>query len=393
MPRGGGAGGGGRGMAGGGGGRGMSGGRGGSSAGRGGGMGSSGGRGGGMGGSGGMGRRSGGMSGPGGMGGMGGPAPRRRRSSGSGFGTGFLMGSLLSGGRRNRRVEDNGGPADGGGGGGCLGGMMFPLLIVIILLVVVIASCSVMNMGGSSGYDDYGVAYEGSDINREKLDASQCKESSEWIDDELGWLSKQSTVKNAMDSFYKDTGGQPYLIITDNIDGKGEDLTDEEVESYLTNVYDSLYSDEGHMILLFIEYEPSEYYRFVYTGTAADGVIDSSAKEYIMNLVDAYYTDTSLTDDEYFAKIFTTAGENLMQDFNESTHTRNIIIIIIVIGVILIIVLFLVRRASEARAKEAAHTKEILDTPIGNSSSDDELLHKYGEDTDGNDPGGDGPET
>ncbi len=369
MARGVGGGSGGRGMSGGGG-RGMAGGRGGSSAGRGGGMGS---RGGGMGGpGGGMGGRP---------GGMGGPAPRRRRS-GSGFGTGFLMGSMMSGGRRNRRVTENGSSE---GGGGCLGGMLFPTLIVIIILIVVISSCAVMNMGDDSS----SVPYEGSDITRTKLADNQCSESSEWIDDELGWISSQSTVKSAMDSFYKETGVQPYLIITDNIDGKGADLTDDEIESYLTDVYDSLYNDEGHMILLFVEYEPGQYVSYVYTGSAANGVIDASAKDYIITLVDSYYTDSSLTDDEYFARIFEDAGKNLMQDYNESTRTRNIIIIIVVVGVILIIVLILARRASDARAREAEKTKEILDTPIGDSPENEELKRKYGDDQSGGASGGD----
>ncbi len=359
-------GGGGRGMSGGGGSRGMSGGRGGGSVGR---NGGSAGRGGGMGSPGGS--RGGGMGGA--------PGPRRRSTSG-GFGAGFGAGMMMGAGRR-RRAPRRGGMIMGGG---CLSGFMFPLLIVIIVVIMIVSSVAVANMDNSSDT----VAYQGEEITRTKLADNQCAESPEWIDDELGWLSSQSTVKNAMDSFYKETGVQPYLIITDNIDGKGAALTDDEVESYLENVYDSLYDDEGHMILLFIEYEPGEYLRYVYTGSAANGVIDASAKDYIVNLVDSYYTDSSLSDDEYFAKIFTDAGENLMQDYNESTHTRNIIIIIIVVGVVLIIVLILAKLYSDSKAKEAERTKEILDTPIGNSSSDDELLHKYGDDSDGGSSGG-----
>ncbi len=370
MARGVGGGGGGRGMSGGSGGRGMSGGRGGGSIGR---NGGSAGRGGGMGGG-----RGGGMGGSrsGGMGGA--PGPQRRRSSG-GFGAGFGAGMMM--GSRRRRRAPRGGMVMGGG---CLSGFMFPLLIVIIVVIMIVSSVAVANM--DSGSDT--VAYEGEEITRTKLADNQCTESSEWIDDELGWLSSQSTVKKAMESFYSETGVQPYLIITDNIDGKGAGLTDDEVESYLEETYDSLYNDEGHMILLFIEYEPGEYYRYIFTGSAADGVIDASAKDYIANLVDSYYTDSSLTDDEYFAKIFTDAGKNLMQDYNESTRTRNIIIIIVVVGVILIIVLILAKRYSDSKAKEAERTKEILDTPIGNSSSDDELLHKYGDDSSGGSSGG-----
>ncbi len=362
MARGGGPGGGaggGRGLSGGGAGRGLSGGRG--------GAGGSSGRGGGMGGSrGGMGGSRGGMGGS--RGGMGGQQPRRR-SSGVGMG-GLMMGASMM--RRSRRRGPGGG-APRGGGGGCLSGMLFPLVLVVIIVAVIVSSCAVMM---SSNNDEY----EGDGITRTKLEASQCKESSEWIDDELGWISSPSKVKSAMEDFYKETGVQPYLIITDNVDGKGEDLTESEVETYLDHVYESLYSDEGHMILLFVEYSPSEYLRYLYTGTAAESVIDSSAVEYILGLVDRYYTDSSMTDDEYFSTVFETAGKGLMQDYSERTRTTRIVIIIIVIGVILIIVLLLLRRLSESRSREAEHTKEILDTPIGDSAENEDLKKKYGED-------------
>ncbi len=277
--------------------------------------------------------------------------------------------------RRSRRRGPGGGPGGpgGGGGGGCLSGMLFPLVLVVIIVAVIVSSCAVMM---SSNTDEY----EGDGITRTKLESSQCKESSEWIDDELGWLSSPSKVKNAMDDFYKETGVQPYLIITDSVDGKGEDLTEAEVETYLDNVYDSLYSDEGHMILLFVEYSPSEYYRYLYRGSAAESVIDSSAVDYILGLVDRYYTDSSLTDDEFFSDIFETAGKGLMQDYSERTRSRTIVIVIVVIGVILIIVLLLLRRLSESRAKEAEHTKEILDTPIGDSAENEALKNKYEDD-------------
>ncbi len=258
---------------------------------------------------------------------------------------------------------------------GCSTGCLYPSLLALIIIVMIVAS-------GITLFSGSGSSSEGDGITRTKLESSQCITSSEWIDDELGWFEKPSTVQNAMQSFYSDTGVQPYLILTDNMNGKGYDLTDTDAEEYLDAVYDSLFGDEGHMIFAFVEYEPSEYVTYIYTGTAAASVIDSSARELILGLADRYYTDTSLSDESYFATIFTTSADELMQDYNSGRRTRNTIIIIIVVGLVLIAVLYMVKRVADSRAKEAEKTKEILDTPIGEKPEDEELLKKYGEDSD-----------
>ncbi len=353
------------------------------SVGRGGGMTSSSGRGGGMGGS---------MGGMGGMSmrntpGGGRPAGGMNPGPNPGMMGAGMIGAGMMGAGMARRPAPAPRPVMGGRpappprrrvGCGCLGGVMFPILIILVVVIVLFSSCSVMFM--SPGYDN-GYTYEGDGITRTKLESNLCKESSQWIDDELGWLKSQSSVRKSMQYFYDQTGVQPYLIITDNVNGEGYYLTDDEAKEYLEDVYDSLYSDEGHMIFLFVEFSPSRYVTYIYTGTAAGSVIDSSAREIMLGIADRYYTDPDLTDDEYFETIFETSADTLMQDYNQRSRTRSTVIIILVIGVIVIIVLILAKRVSDSRAKEAEHTKEILDTPIGQSSTNEDLLKKYGDDS------------
>ncbi len=284
--------------------------------------------------------------------------------------------------RRRRTYGSSGGNGSGNGGNG--GGspqrdnrngqrrMLIPILIIVILIVMLIGCLAAIRSGNNN-------SYEGDGITRTPLEAGQCIESSEWLDDELGWISSQSTVTKGMNDFYERTGVQPYLIITDNIEGEGANLTDSAAESYLEDVYTSLFDDEGHLIFAFVEYLPGFYRTYLYTGTAASGVIDSSARDIILSVADRLYTDESLSDDAYFAEIFSESGQTLMQDYTQQHRTRNTVLIILVVGAVLIVLLLVARQLAVARTKQAEKTKEILDTPLGQSPEDEELERKYGD--------------
>ena len=147
---------------------------------------------------------------------------------------------------------------------------------------------------------------------KEKLETEVCTYVEEMLDDRLGWLSDRETVEQAMEYFYEKTGVQPYLLICDSMEGKGGDIADSEGEQYLQQLYDSLYTDEGHMIFVFMEYEESRYITYLYTGQEADYVIDERARNLFLNNADAYYTDLSLSDEEYFAKVFRVSADSIM---------------------------------------------------------------------------------
>lgn len=147
---------------------------------------------------------------------------------------------------------------------------------------------------------------------RAKLAPEACVRSDRVLEDLLDWLSDTEEVTNAMDYFYDKTGIQPYLLICDSMDGKGGEITDAEAEEFLDRRYTSLYSDEGHMIFVFMEYEESEYITFLYTGRDADVLMDGEAKEIFLTNADRYYTDSSLSDEAYFAKIFRDSADEIM---------------------------------------------------------------------------------
>ncbi len=148
---------------------------------------------------------------------------------------------------------------------------------------------------------------------RTKLAAEACVKSDLVLDDQLEWISNVDEVAEAIDFFYQKTGIQPYLLICDSLDGIGGEITDEEAENLLDGLYSNLYEDEGHMIFVFMEYEESQYITFLFTGSDADTLMDAEAKEIFLTLADRYYTDSALSDEAYFAKIFRDAAQTIME--------------------------------------------------------------------------------
>lgn len=213
-----------------------------------------------------------------------------------------------------------------GTGCGCCCGSLFVVLLIVVVILIVAGDSIRTGIGDltegqkqenlANQHSDPADAYDGKEeeqIPREKLSAEACVRTEQMIQDTLDWISDTETVKQAMEEFYEMTGVQPYLYICDNLNGKGEEITDEEVQNYLRGMYETLYDDEGHMIFVFMEYAVSEYITFLYTGEDANYVLDEDAREIFLTNADRYYTDSSLSDEEYFAKIFRESANQIMK--------------------------------------------------------------------------------
>lgn len=239
------------------------------------------------------------------------------------------------------------------------------IFMIIIMLFILIITFKGMNRS------DITV----STTNREPLGAEACTESKSWFDDQVGWISSDAKMTKGLKEFYKKTGVQPYVIITDNVNGKGATLNDSEAEQYLQETYDALFDDEGHLIFLFLEYESGTYKGYLYAGNQASSVIDTEAQEIIYDFVDYYYT-SNLDDNEFFSTVFEKSAERIMQ----KTTTGNDILLktIIVIGIIggISVIGYLIIRKKKIELQEAEEKRKILETPI-EKLNDEELKDKY----------------
>lgn len=191
-----------------------------------------------------------------------------------------------------------------------------------------------------------------STVEREPLTKGTVIET-EYYTDELGWIDSVSKLESGMQHFYQKTGVQPYIYITDTIPS-GLDIN-----SYANSLYEDLFNDEAHYLLLF--YERNDEYKMQWVcGAQAKTVIDQEASDIILDYIEKYYY-SDMSESEFFSKAFSDAADRIM-----TKTTPTIVYIVGFISAVLIIGIAFVwwNKKKEQKNKEAEYTKEILNTPI-----------------------------
>lgn len=251
-----------------------------------------------------------------------------------------------------RRV--GGGGYYGGGGGGGLAGCLIPLVVILIVTLVF----SIIVFSASDGN------ITRSTIQREPLPRGSVVETG-YYTDELGWIDNPTQLTAGMSNFYQKTGVQPYLYITDTIAGS-HNPTRDQVEEFAFDLYDQLFVDEAHFLLIFFEYQ-GNYSTWYVAGNQAKTVMDSEASDILLDYIDRYYYSSNMTDEQFFSTAFDKAGTRIM----EVTRSPWIpVLIIIGIGVILIIGFAWWKKAKEQKNREAEQTERMLNTPLDTFGDD-----------------------
>lgn len=346
--------------------------------GRGGGGGSS--RGGGFGGS----RGSGGRSSSGGRGGFS-SGGRGRGSFGGGGGWGGSWGGsnnsrpvirtgpvFNSWGGSGRRRGYYGGPGNGGAAG-C--GSFALTFIVIILIIMFVAPMLFGNSGGNSNSGGSETSITRSTVEREPLPAGAVNEV-DYYTDQADWVENATVMNDGLRYFYKETGVQPHVYITTDLNGSTTGSMDA-LQDFGDNLYDELFTDEAHLLLVFYEPNPSNYMTYYVTGTQAKQVIDTEAADILLDYIDRNYYDMNLNTAEFFSKSFRQAADRIMI----VTRSPWIPVFFIIGAIILVGILFFWwRKRSEKEALEAKRTEEILSKPLetfGTESDAENLAKKY----------------
>lgn len=212
-----------------------------------------------------------------------------------------------------------------------------------------------------------------STIERSKLDNSLCTRVDTWYQDDINWIHDEKTLLKGLKTFYNKTGVQPYLWITDNVNGKAKPNTSD-FETALKSKYSELFKDEGHVIVCFMESSPSVYATYYWAGSAAKGVIDDEAGEILLDVIDSKYT-SDLSDEEMFSKSFSDAATRMMK-VGRTTKQYIILAVAVVAGLGIIVgFIFLLKAKRKSDAEEAEERERILNTDIDEMS--DSVLNKY----------------
>lgn len=251
-------------------------------------------------------------------------------------------------------------------GYGC-GTLLLVLAIIAVVTVAVtfVTEVNVRNTGGP------GITK--STVARTPLPAGSVNETS-YYTDKLDWIGNRTTLTNGLKHFYQKTGVQPHLYITDTVNGSHyPTMTD--LDAFANQLYDQLFTDEAHILLVFFEYEGNYMDRYV-CGTQAKTVVDAEAADILLDYIDRYYYNKNMTDEEYFAAAFSEAADRMM------AVTRSPWIpVLIVFGFVVLAAILLVwwQNAKRQKNLEAKQAEEILKAPLekfGDTEAQ-ELAKKY----------------
>lgn len=193
--------------------------------------------------------------------------------------------------------------------------------------------------------------------------------------DESNWIDNKTELEKGLKNFYTKTGVQPHLYITGSINGDN-DPSPEEVAVFAENLYDELFTDEAHLLVVFFEFYSEEYITRYVGGTKTKTVIDQEAADILLDYLDRYYYAGNLTDSQYFSKAFDDAANRIMTKYRPPWISA----VVAVAGIIIVILLFKWwKKSKDQKLKEAEMDERILNTPLdqfGDTSDAAENLSK-----------------
>ena len=101
-----------------------------------------------------------------------------------------------------------------------------------------------------------------------------------WYTDDLGRIDDEKALVQGMEAFEKKTGVRPYLTLL-------ADMDPEELDIFAQDQYDALFSDVGHLLVVYDEWEDGVYYLAARAGSGTGLSAEDTAR--ILNaLEDAY---------------------------------------------------------------------------------------------------------
>ncbi|WP_208560293.1 hypothetical protein [Marinilactibacillus kalidii] len=279
---------------------------------------------------------------------------------GYGYGGGWGYGRGFGWGRR----RNYGGGFGGGGCGllGCLGPFLF-----FIILMNLIGGVGMFGNTSNNQMNSTNRTIQSSSRERTPLEAGAVNETAYYTDN-ANWIGNATTLENGMRYYYEKTGIQPYLYITEEIDGNANPSL-EELEAFKSNLYDELFDDEAHMLVLFFESDTFELDDYYYVGTEigaqARSVMDREAQDIFYDYLDRYYFD-DIEEEVFFAQSFQETADRMM------TVTRSpwITISMIFGGVVLVGLLFTWWLRVLKKDREAAKPDESYKSQTENDDLD-----------------------
>lgn len=246
--------------------------------------------------------------------GRGGNRPRgssnRRRPRGGFGGIPPFLGGFGLGRRYRRRRRYNRGGCNGCAGGGC-----FSSILTMIIIFIVFNFIWGMIPGNNNNTAVETVQVSSSTIEREAIEKGLVNET-DYYEDKLGWIKNPKQLEEGLQYFYDKTNIQPFIYITDNINGN-TNPDPEEIDAFSSNLYDELFTDEAHLLLVHFEnYDQYQYeysYHTIY-GSQAKVLMDDEAETILFDYLDYHYgrDPNQVSEEQFFSEAFKDTADRMM---------------------------------------------------------------------------------
>ena len=269
------------------------------------------------------------------------------------------------------------GPGMGMGGsrGGC---GCSSIVMVIVVFVILMSVISLLNNWSPIGGDPPAQVADIAQSTRvrDRLPAGHVNDVGPMYTDNLGWIGNSEQMLSGLRSFFEQTGVRPHVYITDEISGNNNPSF-LEVDEYASRLYDDLFSDEGHLLLIFVDQGewPRRPILHALPGDAARLVMDNEALGILLDFVEFYNSQFFLAhhvgEEQIFSNAFEQAAERIM--FRPPDNRAIWITFIIVAGVVLVVLIFynFWKRKQVQKNLEAEQTERILSQDLSTFSEDD----------------------
>lgn len=264
-------------------------------------------------------------------------------------------------------------------GVGC-GSVLATMIAVIIILMVLFSLFS----ANDSRPNYQGTADIVSTVERDPLPSGSVNETGYYTDN-LGWINSSTKLTSGMKTFYKETGVQPYLYLA----SEAEVSAAGSLENLATDLYDKLFTDEAHFLFAYTEDQNYEWEIWFVVGTQATSVVDTEAEEIVYQYFNRYYYDESLSDEEFFSKVFSDSAKLMMKHVTNGFDVAKVALLVgggvAVVGIIIYGVNKSKKIKLEREKEQNEFTEKMMNVPLetfGEAQTDkelDELMKKYNE--------------
>jgi len=207
---------------------------------------------------------------------------------------------------------------------------------------------------------------------RQALPAGTAEVTPLYADQDGDWIHNASALEDGLRHFYDETGIMPYLYILPN----GSVTSIEELSGIATQVYDQLFTDEAHFVLVFCDQNDGSFLASYAIGQQADTIMDSEAIGILSQYLEANYNNYSISEEEIFSRTFASTADRIM----EVTPSPAIpIAICLAVIVVVAVVAYLIIKKRNDQRREAERMEQILNTPLESFEDDavEDLAEKY----------------